>query len=87
MKLATCNIGANKPEEYGNYYGWGEPTGTDVFGHDSEPVGMLIKRFPLRENETFPPYSIINTSKDIAKHNWGGKWRNAYKKRSSRTYR
>lgn len=80
VKWATCNIGANKPEEYGNYYGWGEPTGTDVFGHDSEPVGMLIKRFPLRENETFPPYSIINTSKDIAKHNWGGKWRMPTKK-------
>ena len=78
VKWATCNIGANKPEEYGNYYGWGEPTGTDVFGH--EPVGMLIKRFPLRENETFPPYSIINTSKDIAKHNWGGKWRMPTKK-------
>lgn len=80
VKWATCNIGANKPEEYGNYYGWGEPTGTDVFGYDSEPVGMLIKRFPLRENETFPPYSIINTSKDIAKHNWGGKWRMPTKK-------
>ena len=21
---ATCNVGANKPEEYGNYYAWGE---------------------------------------------------------------
>lgn len=80
VKWATCNIGANKPEEYGNYYGWGEPTGTDVFGHDSEPVGMLNKRFPLRENEKLPPYSIINTSKDIAKHNWGGKWRMPTKK-------
>lgn len=80
VKWATCNIGANKPEEFGNYYGWGEPTGTDVFGYDSEPVGMLNKRFPLRENENFPPYSIINTSKDIAKHNWGGKWRMPTKK-------
>ena len=24
---ATCNVGANKPEDYGNYYAWGE-TGT-----------------------------------------------------------
>jgi hypothetical protein len=21
---ATCNVGATKPEEYGNYYAWGE---------------------------------------------------------------
>lgn len=24
VKWATCNIGANNPEEYGNYYAWGE---------------------------------------------------------------
>ena len=23
IKWATCNLGANTPEEYGNYYGWG----------------------------------------------------------------
>ncbi|MGM9747116.1 MAG: hypothetical protein ACI30H_09170 [Paludibacteraceae bacterium] len=24
LKWATCNVGAAKPEEYGNYYSWGE---------------------------------------------------------------
>ena len=24
VKWATCNIGATKPEEYGDYYAWGE---------------------------------------------------------------
>ena len=24
LKWATCNVGANKPEVYGNYYAWGE---------------------------------------------------------------
>ncbi len=24
VKWATCNVGANSPEEYGNYYAWGE---------------------------------------------------------------
>ena len=24
LKWASCNIGTNKPEEYGNYYAWGE---------------------------------------------------------------
>lgn len=24
LKWATCNIGATKPEEYGDYYAWGE---------------------------------------------------------------
>ena len=25
-KWASCNVGANKPEEYGDYYAWGETT-------------------------------------------------------------
>lgn len=29
LKWATCNIGANLPEEYGNYYAWGE---TSAYG-------------------------------------------------------
>lgn len=75
VKWATCNIGANTPEDFGNYYGWGEPTGTDVYKPDRDPIYMLNKRFPTREDNTLPPYSIINTSKDIAKYNWGGNWR------------
>lgn len=85
MKWATCNIGANKPEEYGNYYGWGEPTGTDVFD-DSEPVDKLNKRFPARADRFLPPYSIINTSRDIANYNWGENG-GCLQKRSPRTYR
>ena len=27
VKWATCNIGTTKPEYFGNYYGWGDPTG------------------------------------------------------------
>ena len=27
VKWATCNIGTTKSEYYGNYYGWGDPTG------------------------------------------------------------
>ena len=77
VKWATCNVGANAPEEYGNYYGWGEPTGTDVFKHDSEPPVQLIQRFPKRKRgiDTPPPYSIINSTYDIAHQNWGGNWR------------
>ena len=75
VKWASCNVGANSPEEFGNYYGWGEPTGTDAYGYDSEPVRELNKRFPNREYDTPPPFSIINTSNDIAKQNWGGEWR------------
>lgn len=73
VKWASCNIGANSPDDFGNYYGWGEPTGTDVFYHETH--GDLLKRFPQRESHTSPPSSIINTPNDIAKQNWGNGWR------------
>lgn len=28
---ANCNVGANSPEEYGNYYAWGETAPKDVY--------------------------------------------------------
>lgn len=79
VKWASCNIGANTPEESGNYYGWGEPTGQDVFD-GKELVGDLNSRFPSRDAETCPPLYITNTKYDIAKVNWGGKWRMPTKK-------
>lgn len=29
---ATCNIGANSPEEFGNYFAWGETQPKDNYG-------------------------------------------------------
>ncbi|MBO7315972.1 MAG: hypothetical protein J6U44_02245, partial [Paludibacteraceae bacterium] len=31
LKWATCNVGATKPEEYGNYYAWGEVEPNEVY--------------------------------------------------------
>ena len=28
---ATCNIGAEKPEEYGSYFAWGETAPKDIY--------------------------------------------------------
>ena len=30
-KWAACNLGATKPEEYGDYYAWGETKGKTSF--------------------------------------------------------
>ena len=34
---ATCNVGASKPEEYGNYYAWGE---TKAYGEEDTSNAM-----------------------------------------------
>ena len=63
VKWATCNIGTTKSEYYGNYYGWGDPTG--------KKTSSNTNLFP----NSNPPTDIKNTKYDIAYNNWGKKWR------------
>lgn len=63
VKWATCNIGTTKPEYFGNYYGWGDPTG--------KKTSSNTNYYP----NSNPPTDIKNTKYDIAYSNWGKKWR------------
>ena len=58
---ATCNVGASKPEEYGNYYAWGETSTKATYTKDN----YTYSRYPT----TLPP------SADAATANWGSGWR------------
>ena len=64
VKWATCNVGASKPEDYGNYYAWGETkTKSDYSSSNSVSYG---KKFS----------DIGGQSQyDAARSNWGGTWR------------
>ena len=46
---ATCNIGASKPEDFGNYFAWGETTGYDEGKRefDDEHYKFLKKKWGL----------------------------------------
>ena len=35
LKWATCNVGANSPEEYGDYFAWGETEPKTTYNWDS----------------------------------------------------
>ncbi|MBR5216260.1 MAG: DUF1566 domain-containing protein [Bacteroidales bacterium] len=64
VKWATCNVGANSPEEYGDYFAWGE-TSTKT-------------RYEECNCKTYcKPISNIsgNAQYDVAKAKWGGDWR------------
>lgn len=64
VKWATCNVGANKPEEYGNYYAWGETTTKSSYTEDNcLTCGANIS--DISGNATY----------DAARANWGGSWR------------
>lgn len=36
VKWATCNVGANAPEEYGDYFAWGEPETYYIEGYSQD---------------------------------------------------
>ena len=74
LKWATCNVGANSPEEYGNYYAWGETT------TKAEYAGDNCTTFGLSKSELQSQGYIDNNGNLIAQHdaataNWGGDWR------------
>ena len=64
LKWATCNVGASKPEDYGNYYAWGETaTKSEYTEENSVTYGQQI--FDISGNAQY----------DAARANWGGPWR------------
>ena len=43
VKWANCNVGASTPEEYGDYFAWGEVHPKTIL----IPMGWIRKPFPL----------------------------------------
>ena len=64
LKWATCNIGADSPEDYGNYYAWGETeTKAEYTEDNSVTYGQQLNDISG------------NAQYDAAAANWGGSWR------------
>ncbi len=64
VKWATCNIGANSPFDYGDYFAWGETkTKSSYTGNNSVTEGKNM--WDIAGNPTY----------DAARANWGGMWR------------
>ncbi len=71
---ATCNVGANAPEEYGNYYAWGETTTkTDYSSSTSATYGLSISQ--LQTQGYIDGEGNLTAQYDAAAANWGGDWR------------
>ena len=64
VKWATCNVGANSPEEYGDYFAWGEVSPKESYTEENcSTYGVAMS--DISGN---PQY-------DAATANWGGAWR------------
>lgn len=71
---ATCNVGATTPEDYGNYYAWGETTtkATYSWGNyfDTNDGGNTFTKYNNEGGKT-----VLDPEDDAAHVNWGGSWR------------
>ena len=83
---AKCNIGANSPEEYGDYLAWGETTGYkngkttfnwSTYKHCKGSSKTLIK-YCYQSNYGYNGFTDILTDiepeDDAAMVNWGSNW-------------
>ena len=81
LKWASCNIGATAPEDYGNYYAWGETTTkTDyswaTYKHANGDYNKLTKYCSYNGNNGFTDdKTTLDPEDDAAYVNWGGDWR------------
>ena len=77
VKWASCNVGADAPEDYGGYYAWGETEeksnyswDTYKYWSDRDGDGNIEES----EITNIGP-NISGTSYDVAHVKWGGSWR------------
>ena len=81
LKWATCNVGAAKPEDYGDYFAWGEVEPKEYYDWSTYKYGSMGDKF----TKYCPPNSyaigivdhktVLDPEDDAATANWGGAWR------------
>ena len=82
LKWATCNVGASKPEEFGDYIAWGEvetyystlnpltwKPGKEA-GYDFKTNRYLHKKYTVEDGK-----AVLEKLDDAAFVNWKGSWR------------
>ena len=71
---ATCNVGATSPEEYGDYFAWGETSTKETYDYDNCPTyGLSISQ--LQSLGYIDSEGNLTSQYDAATANWGGLWR------------
>ena len=81
-KWATCNIGASKPEEYGDYFAWGETTtksnydwSTYKYGNASNKLTKYCTKSSYGKDGFTDNKTELVLDDDVAHKEWGGSWR------------
>ena len=80
VKWATCNVGATTPEEYGDYFAWGETEHKDYYDwynykYCNGAYNTITKYCISSYNGKVDNKTTLELTDDVAHVNWGGKWR------------
>lgn len=80
VKWATCNVGASKPEEYGDYFAWGETTSKTTYNYSwykwcNGSYNTFTKYCTDSSDGTVDNNTVLDQEDDAAAVNWGGNWR------------
>ena len=84
VKWATCNVGATKPEEPGDYFAWGETMPKDYYdwsnykwcaGGYYELTKYCDDHYYAHSSSYVDKIYVLQLSDDAARVNWGGNWR------------
>ena len=77
---ATMNVGANSPEDYGDYFAWGETEPKEVYNWETYKWGdgssrELTKYCTKSSYGTVDGKTELDPEDDAAQVNWGPSWR------------
>ena len=80
LKWATCNIGAESPEDYGDFFAWGETEPDDSYNWPDYKwcIGTwksFTKYCTCADEGTIDNKTVLEDADDAAVINWGGNWR------------
>ena len=76
---ATCNVGASKPEEYGDYFAWGETKpksdySWSTYKYCKGSYDTMTKYCTNSSYGTVDNKTVLEPSDDAATANWGSGW-------------
>ena len=80
LKWATCNVGASSPEDYGDYYAWGETETKSTYNWSTYKwcngsSSTLTKYCTDSSRGTVDDKTTLDLEDDVAHVKWGGDWR------------
>ena len=83
LKWATCNVGAEKPEEYGDYFAWGEVESKTTYNWSTykyckgtdRTMTKYCNNSEYGKDGFVDNKTVLDPEDDAATVNWGGAWR------------